>query len=127
MVVAVPGATSPRRSRCPARAQALNLEVESTGLAALREWGSFHHLPGSIFCGARAKCALGDFGCDLFHSLRGCLGGDAVTHDARTALRPPKIRIRAQANQRTQGNDEEPLLAPDCCWLRGSTVVPLGL
>ena len=50
--------------RCPARAQVVNREAESTGLAARLECGSFQHLRGSMFCGALAKCDLAVFGCE---------------------------------------------------------------
>ena len=77
------------RSWCPARVQIVNREVESTGLAALREWGLFQHLRGSMLCGARVKCALADFGCDLLHWLTACLRGDRVTRRARSGPGPP--------------------------------------
>jgi hypothetical protein len=89
VVVARSSATSPGRSRCPARAQAVNREVESTGLAARLEWGSFQHLRGSLFCGARAKSALADLGCGLFHWLPVGVRGDRVTHRATNGRRPP--------------------------------------
>jgi hypothetical protein len=73
VVVDVPGATSAGRSRCPAPAQAVNREVESTGLAARLEYGSFHHLRGSMFCGARAKCALGECLGAIHSSGCGCV------------------------------------------------------
>ena len=69
--------------------QALNPAVDSTGLAGGHRRGLFQHLRGSMFCGALAKCALGDFGCDLFQRLWGWVRGDPVTLRARTARRPP--------------------------------------
>jgi hypothetical protein len=90
VVVAVPGATSPGRSWCPARVQIVNREVESTGLAACLECGSFQHLRGSMFCGGRANCDFADFGCDSFQWLPVCLRGDRVTGRARNGPRPPQ-------------------------------------
>jgi hypothetical protein len=64
VVVAWLREASSGRSWCPVGAQALKPAVESTGLPACLKCGSFQHLRGSMFCGARAKCALADFGCD---------------------------------------------------------------
>jgi hypothetical protein len=88
--------------RCPARAQAVNREVESTGLAARLEYGSFQHLRGSMFCGALAKCALADFGCDLFHGLPVCLRGDRVTGRASNGPGPPLAGVCAHASHRVK-------------------------
>jgi hypothetical protein len=125
VVVAWLRAMARGRSRCPAQAQTVTHVVESTGLAGVRRRGLFQHLRGSMFCGALAKCALADFGCDLFQRLWVTVRGDLVMHRARTAPGPPHARICAKASERTQGNDDEPRLARDCCWLRGSSVVPL--
>jgi hypothetical protein len=43
--------------------------VGSMGPTACLKCGSFQHLRGSMFCGARAKCDLAPFGCDSFHQL----------------------------------------------------------
>lgn len=52
-------------------------------------------------------------------------GHDLLTHPARTAPSPPHARICAKVRRRTQGNDDKPRRARDCCWLRTPTVVPL--
>ena len=111
VVMDVPGATSARRSRCPALAQAVNRAVESNGLPAFRECGSFQHLRGRMFCGALAKCALADFGCDLFHWLPVCLRGNRVTRRARNGPRPPQTGICAHASggvKKSAGTGWEP-------------------
>ena len=82
---------------CPPRTQTMNLVVESTGLASVCGRGQFQHLRGSMFCGALAKCAWGNFGCDLLHWLTVWLRGDRVTCRARNGPGPPHAGICAHA------------------------------
>jgi len=48
-----------------------------------------------MFCGALMKCALEDFGCDLFQWLPVCLRGDRVTGRARNGPGRPHVRLCA--------------------------------
>ena len=85
---------------CPARVQTVSRAVESTGLPGVRGRGLFQHLRGSIFCGALAKCALADFGCDLFQGLRGWVRGELVIYRARIVRTPPCAGIGTDVSPR---------------------------